>query len=35
MDIVKYFENFRLLIKGVTKTIKYEAKEQNVGFLVC
>ena len=33
MKIVKYFEEFGLLIKDVSKTIENEAKEQKVGFL--
>ena len=33
MKIVKYFEEFDLLIKDVSKTIENEAKEQKVGFL--
>ena len=33
MKIVKSLEEFGLLIKGVTKTIQNEKKEQNGGFL--
>ena len=33
MKIVKSLEYSRLLIKGVTETIKNEAKEQKGGFL--
>ena len=33
MKIVKYLEDYDLLIKGVTKTTKNEAKEQKGGFL--
>ena len=33
MKIVKSLEKSSLLIKGVTETIKNEAKEQNGGFL--
>ena len=33
MKIVKSLEEFGLLIKGVCKTIKNEAKEQKSGFL--
>ena len=33
MKIVKSFEESGLLIKGVTETIKSEAKEQKGGFL--
>ena len=32
MKIFKSLENSNLLTKGVTKTIKNEAKEQRVGF---
>ena len=32
MKIVKSLEYSRLLIKGVSETIKNEAKEQNEGF---
>ena len=32
---IKSFEDSGLLIKGVTKTVQNEAKEQKVGFLVC
>ena len=35
IKIVKSFEDSGLLIKGVTKTVQNEAKEQKVGFLVC
>ena len=33
MGIVKSLEKYGLIIKGVSKTIKNEAKEQNRGFL--
>ena len=33
MKIVKFLEEFGLLIKGVSETIKNEAKEQKGGFL--
>ena len=33
MEIVKSLEKYGLIIKGVSKTIKNEAKEQNRGFL--
>ena len=33
MKIVKSFEESGLLIKGISKTIKNEAKEQKRGFL--
>ena len=33
MKIVKSLEEFVLLIKGVSKTIKIEAKEQKYGFI--
>ena len=33
MKIVKSLEESRLFIKGYSKTIKNEAKEQKVGFL--
>ena len=33
MKIVKYLEESGLLIKGISKTIKDEAKEQKGGFL--
>ena len=33
MKIIKSLEKSSLLIKGVTETIKNEAKEQNGGFL--
>ena len=33
MKLVKPFEESGLLMKGVSKTIKYKAKEQNGGFL--
>ena len=33
MKIIKSLEESGLLIKGVSKTIKYEAKEQKGGFL--
>ena len=31
--IVKYLENFGVLLKGVSETIQHEAKEQRGGFL--
>ena len=33
MKIVKSLEESELLIKGISETIKHEAKEQNGGFL--
>ena len=33
MKIVKSFEESGLLIKGISKTIKNEAKEQKAGFI--
>ena len=33
IKIVKYLENFGLLLKGVTETIQNEVKEQKGGFL--
>ena len=33
MKIVQALENSNILLKGVTKTIKNEAKEQKGGFL--
>ena len=33
MKIVQAFEDFNILLKGVTKTIKKETKEQKGGFL--
>ena len=33
MKIIQAYENFNILIKGVTKTVKNEAKEQKGGFL--
>ena len=33
MKIVQILEDFDILLKGVTKTIKNEIKEQKVGFL--
>ena len=33
MKIVKSLEESELLIKGITETIKIEAKEQKGGFL--
>ena len=33
IEIVKYIEEFGLLNKDVSKTIKKETKEQNSGFL--
>ena len=33
MKIVKSLEEFRILIKGISETIKNEAKEQKRGFL--
>ena len=35
MKIVKSLEESRLLIKGIIKTIKNEAKEQKGGFINC
>ena len=35
MKIVKSLEESRLLIKGISKTIKNEAKEQKGGFINC
>ena len=35
MKIVKCLEESGLLIKGVSKTIKNEAKKQKVCFLAC
>ena len=35
IKIIKSFEDPGLLIKGVNETIKKEAKEQKVDFLVC
>ena len=34
MKIVKSFEVFRLLLKGVNETVQNEAKKQNGGFLI-
>ena len=34
MKIVKSFEVFRLLLKGVSETVQNEAKKQNGGFLI-
>ena len=34
MKIVKFLEESRLLIKGISKTIKNDAKQQKSGFLV-
>ena len=34
MKIVKCLKEFGLLIKGITKTTKNEAKEQKQGFLI-
>ena len=33
IEIVKSLKDFGLLLKGVSKTIQYEAKEQKGGFL--
>ena len=33
MKIVQALEDFNILLKGVTKTIKNETKEQKGGFL--
>ena len=33
MEIVKVFEDYGLLLEGVSETIKNEAKEQKGGFL--
>ena len=33
MKIIQALENSGVLLKGVTKTIKNETKEQNAGFL--
>ena len=33
IKIVKYLEDYGLLLKGVSKTIQNEAKEQKGGFL--
>ena len=33
MKIVQALEDYNILVKGVTKTIKYETKEQKGGFL--
>ena len=33
MKIIKYLEESELLIKGVSETIKNEAKELNEGFI--
>ena len=33
MKIVQAFEDSNILLKEVTKTIKYETKEQKCGFL--
>ena len=33
MKIIQALENFSILLKGVTKTIKNEPKEQKRGFL--
>ena len=35
MKIIKSFEESGLLIKGINKTIKNEAKEQKADFSVC
>ena len=35
IKIVKSLEDSALLLKGVSKTIQNEAKEQKVGFLIC
>ena len=33
--IVKSLEDSGLLLKGITKTVRNEVKEQKRGFLVC
>ena len=35
MEILKSLENAGLLIKGVSETIKNEAKEKGIDLLVC
>ena len=35
MKIVQVVEDSNILLKGVTKTIKNEAKEQKGGFCLC
>ena len=35
IEIVKYLEDFRLLLKGVSETIQNEFKDQKRDFLVC
>ena len=35
MKIVRSLEDLNILLKGVTKTIKIEAKEQKGGFMEC
>ena len=35
MKIVRALEDSNILLKGVTKTIKIEAKEQKGGFMEC
>ena len=35
MKIVESLEEFALLIKGISKTIKNEAKDKKVDFLAC
>ena len=35
MKIVRALEDLNILLKGVTKTIKIEAKEQKGGFMEC
>ena len=35
MKIVRALEDSNILLKGVTKTIKTEAKEQKGGFMEC
>ena len=35
MQLVKSLGESGLLIKGITETIKHEAKEKKVDFLVC
>ena len=35
MKIVQALEDSNILLKGVTKTIKNETKEQKGGFLIC
>ena len=35
IEIVKYLEDFRLLLKGVSETIQNEFKDQKRDFLAC